>query len=159
YVTRTATYLGAKDFQPLAPDLNIELGYLYCSTAIRSEPGDDGGHDDPRTTSGRPGSRAPHLWLDHGGKRISTLDLFGRSYVLLAGAEGGAWRKAAVAAAQPLRLALDCHCVGAPSLRDPEGRFPEAYGLAPSGAALVRPDGFIAWRARAIEEAPDRALV
>jgi hypothetical protein len=24
----------------------------------------------------------------------------------------------------------------------------EAYGLTPSGAALVRPDGFIAWRAR-----------
>jgi len=158
YVTRTATYLGAKDFQPLAPDLNIELGYLYRSPALRLEPGDGAGHDDPRKTLGRPGSRAPHLWLEQGGKKISSLDLFGRSFVLLAGAEGGAWCNVAPAAAQPLRLALDCHCVGAPSLRDPEGRFPEAYGLSPSGAALVRPDGFIAWRAQAMDQAPNRAL-
>ena len=34
YVTRTATYLGATDFQPLAPDFNIEIGYVYHSPAI-----------------------------------------------------------------------------------------------------------------------------
>src|SRR5215470_5042726 len=33
YVTRTAPYLGAKDFEPVANDFNIELGYLYCSPA------------------------------------------------------------------------------------------------------------------------------
>ena len=34
YVTRTAPYLGAKDFEPPANDFNIELGYLYRSPAI-----------------------------------------------------------------------------------------------------------------------------
>ena len=29
YVTRTATYLGATDYQPIIPDLEIELGYIY----------------------------------------------------------------------------------------------------------------------------------
>src|SRR5262245_36859686 len=37
YVTRSATYLGAKDYQPLANDFDIELGYLYRSPAIVPE--------------------------------------------------------------------------------------------------------------------------
>ncbi|HEX6766510.1 MAG TPA: FAD-dependent monooxygenase, partial [Polyangiaceae bacterium] len=37
YVTRSATYLGAKDFEPLANDFDIELGYLYRSPAILAE--------------------------------------------------------------------------------------------------------------------------
>ena len=80
YVTRTATYLGAKDFQPPASDFNIELGYLYHSPAIVSDDTDHKGHDDPHKTLARPGSRAPHLWLERDGKRISRLDLIGRSY-------------------------------------------------------------------------------
>ena len=48
YVTRTATYLGATDFQPVAPDFNIEIGYLYNSPAIVAEPGEAKVHGDPR---------------------------------------------------------------------------------------------------------------
>jgi putative polyketide hydroxylase len=29
---------------------------------------------------------------------------------------------------------------------DPDGVFPEAYGIDPAGAVLVRPDGFVCWR-------------
>jgi hypothetical protein len=102
--------------------------------------------------------RAPHLWLEHEGRRISSLDLFGRSFVLLAGGEGGAWDEAARAAAKPLGVALDCHCIGTHAFNDPEGRFTAAYGISPSGAALVRPDGFVAWRAATLDEAPSRVL-
>ena len=43
YVTRTAPYLGAKDFQPPANDFNIELGYLYRSPGDRlGRPGRQG---------------------------------------------------------------------------------------------------------------------
>ena len=35
---------------------------------------------------------------------------------------------------------------GADGWRDPENRFSAAYGVAPGGAVLVRPDGIIAWR-------------
>jgi 2-polyprenyl-6-methoxyphenol hydroxylase-like FAD-dependent oxidoreductase len=156
YVTRTATYLGAKDYQPLAHDFDVELGYLYRSGAIRSEDGDDSGHDDPRRTCGRPGSRAPHVWIERDGVRQSTLDLVGRSYVLLAGpAAGPAWRAATQnAAARFKNLDVDVHCVGSPELGDPEGRFCAAYGVAPDGACLVRPDGFVAWRAKAADGDP-----
>ena len=77
YVTRSATYLGAKDYEPQVNDFNIELGYLYHSPAIIAEDDDTAIHADPRETFGRPGSRAPHLWIQKDGKRVSTLDLFG----------------------------------------------------------------------------------
>jgi 2-polyprenyl-6-methoxyphenol hydroxylase-like FAD-dependent oxidoreductase len=161
YVTRTAPYLGAKDYEPQAHDFNIELGYLYRSSAIHSENGEDKVHDDPRQTFGRPGSRAPHLWLERDGKRLSTIDLTGGSFVVLAGPQGEAWCHAARAAASKLGLGLDAYCVGT-DVRDPGGGFADAYGLSASGAALVRPDGFIAWRAKAgtddAQDAITRAL-
>jgi hypothetical protein len=172
YVTRTATYLGAKDFQPPANDFNIELGYLYRSPAVAAENGDDTGndgvHEDPRLTFGRPGSRAPHVWLCRGGNRVSTIDLFGSSFVLLTTFEGAPWCAAARAAARRFKkLELEAYCVGTALLRDPDLRFAEAYGLAGAGAVLVRPDGFVAWRARdlasdaenVIEHAITRALM
>src|SRR5262245_52550890 len=101
YVTRTAPYLTTDDLQPFVADLEIELGYVYRSPAIVADGdgGDERGHDDPRATRGRSGSRAPHLWLDHDGRRCSTLDLFGRSFVLLAGPDGAGWLEHAPAAA------------------------------------------------------------
>jgi 2-polyprenyl-6-methoxyphenol hydroxylase-like FAD-dependent oxidoreductase len=147
YVTRTATYLGATDYEPLVNDFNIELGYIYRSPAVLSEAAEGPGHDDPRKTLGVPGSRAPHVWVERGGKRLSTLDLFNRNFVLLTGPDGVAWRDAARAAASRFsELELDVFVVGL-DLADPEGRFCAAYGLSSGGASLVRPDGFVAWRA------------
>jgi len=80
---------------------------------------------------------------------------------LLAGPEGGAWVAAApTAAGRRAGIALDAHRVGAQGdgLGDPEGRFCAAYGLSASGATLVRPDGFVAWRARSLTDDPTRAL-
>ena len=159
YVTRTATYLGATDYEPLAHDFNVELGYIYHSPAISPDNGDGKGHDDPRLTLGRPGARAPHLFLERDGKRISTLDLFGRNFVLLAAPEGATWCEAGrIEAARLSGLQLDVHRVGSADLADPENRFCGAYGLPPTGACLVRPDGFVGWRAKASEPDPSANL-
>jgi glutathione S-transferase len=167
YVTRTAPYLGAKDFQPPANDFNIELGYLYRSPAIVPDGSEEKEHDDPRHTFGRPGSRAPHLWLERGGAgwtaqsagRVSTLDLFGRAFVLLAGPDGAAWCSAAPQAAKAFPgLELQAHHIGGPALRDPDGRFAAAYGITPAGAVLVRPDGFVVWRAKQKESGAADAI-
>ena len=158
YVTRTATYLGAKDFQPLASDFNIELGYLYQSPAIVSDDNDGKGHDDPHKTLARPGSRAPHLWLERDGKKISSLDLIGTHFVLLAASQGQAWCEGARAAAPAFKgLELDTCCVGS-DVKDPDGRFAQAYGLEPSGAVLVRPDGFVGWRATQLAGSPRQVI-
>jgi 2-polyprenyl-6-methoxyphenol hydroxylase-like FAD-dependent oxidoreductase len=137
YVTREAQYLLTPDLPPLENDLNVEMGYLYQSCAIQSETGSTGrAHENPRESRGRPGSRAPHVWIEHAGSRISTLDLFGKNFVLLAARDGHPWLRAAAVASRELNLPLDayCHDIG------------DAYGIGATGAALVRPDGFVAWR-------------
>jgi putative polyketide hydroxylase len=82
-------------------------------------------------------------FLDRSGTTISTLDLFGGNFALLSGPAGDAWQ----AVAGRLGVALDCHAVGTADLADPEKRFTEAYGISPSGAVVVRLDGFVGWRA------------
>ena len=138
YVARTAPWLeSSQQPEALVDDLDIELGYLYNSPI--------GIHADPRTTLGAPGSRAPHVWLTRAGKRLSTIDLTGH-FLLLAGAEGRSWVDAARAASERFGgLPLEAYCIGM-DFDDAEGRFPQAYGISSSGASLVRPDGFVAWR-------------
>jgi 2-polyprenyl-6-methoxyphenol hydroxylase-like FAD-dependent oxidoreductase len=173
YDSRTAPYLTATDLQPFVADLEIELGYIYRSPAIVAEDGDGGqsgdgdggqsGHGDPRRTRAVPGSRAPHLWLERDGRRRSTLDLFGRGFVLLAAPDGAAWcdaAPAAVAAAAVSGIRLRAYCVGRDELAVPDEpfTFTEAYDVSRTGAVLVRPDGFVAWRARAASSHPAEIL-
>jgi len=92
-----------------------------------------------------PGSRAPHLWINRLGERLSTTDLPG-NFVLLTGPEGGKWIGAAMEVVASFSgLPLDAYRMGV-DLEESEGRFPKAYGISVTGASLVRPDGFVAWR-------------
>jgi len=138
YVARTAPWLAEKQAtDALAHDFDIEIGYLY---------GRDSVHADPRTTRGLPGSRIPHYWLEKDGKAVSTIDLTGQ-WLLLAGPEGTQWSGAARGAAHSFAdLPLDAWQVGA-DLADPTGQFATSVGISAAGAILVRPDGFVAWRA------------
>jgi 2-polyprenyl-6-methoxyphenol hydroxylase-like FAD-dependent oxidoreductase len=141
YVTRVAPYLGTDGMQALVDDFSMEIGYRYNSAAVALEPDDDRAlHQHPRESKGRPGSRAPHIFVERDGQRISTLDLFGRAFTLLVAPGGEAWRDAAVAAAEELGLPLKSHVIAEPD-------FPDAYGIAGAGAVLVRPDGVVGWRA------------
>ncbi len=156
YVTRVAPYLGTDGIQPVLDDLYLELGYRYASAAILTEPGDDATPVHPRDGGGRPGTRAPHAWVERDGKPISTLDLFGRNFTLLVAADGNggagdAWREQARIARARLGVTVDVCLEGA----DVTGEFAAAYGIAGGGAALVRPDGYIAWRSAAATTAND----
>lgn len=99
---------------------------------------------------GRPGTRAPHVWVETGGKRISTTDLFGKGFVLLAGSDGGAWVVAAGGVLESLKgVELKAECVGPHGDVVGKGReWENAAGISSTGALLVRPDGFVAWRER-----------
>ena len=149
YVARTAPWLQAtQKTEPIAHDFDIEIGYLY---------GQDRVHADPRLTHGQPGSRLPHFWLDRDGARLSSIDLTGR-WLVLAGPAGEQWLGVARAAAAARRgLPLDAWCIGS-ELGDLEGRFAASVGISPSGAVLVRPDGFVAWRADSLTTDPAAAL-
>jgi 2-polyprenyl-6-methoxyphenol hydroxylase-like FAD-dependent oxidoreductase len=153
YVTRTAPYLGTEGLPPIAPDLNVELGYRYDSPAVCLD-GPAVPHDDPRTARGRPGARAPHVWLSRGGDRISTLDLLGRRFVVLGGPESSSWCGAVDAVRRQRGLAMDVHRIGLDGLADPDGTLLDTYGISPRDIVLVRPDGFVGWRSKTAVGSP-----
>jgi aklavinone 12-hydroxylase len=126
----------------------VAMGYRYCSSALSLEVDDDGAPaEDPFRPSGRPGSRAAHMALACGARRLSTIDLFGRGFVLLAGPRGAGWVEAGHVLARDGRLPLAVHHLGH-GLADLDARWTEAYGVGSDGAVLIRPDGIIAWRAK-----------
>jgi 2-polyprenyl-6-methoxyphenol hydroxylase-like FAD-dependent oxidoreductase len=148
YVLRVVPERGQEGMQPIVPDLNLEIGYGYRSSAVVSEPGNAAPlHGDPLRSRGTPGTRAPHVLLERDGKPISSFDLFAKNFCMLAAAVGNAWCEAARVAAAELRLPLDAHQIERSALRDPRQCFADAYGVSSTGAVLVRPDGFVAWRA------------
>ena len=111
------------------------------------------------TPTARPGSRAPHLWLERRDERISALDLYDTSLVLLIGPNGSKWQAAGERAAEKLGAPLRCYSIGPEGdLHDELGVWPGLYGVGPDGAILVRPDGHVAWRAASVESRPRHEL-
>jgi len=144
---------GGADSAPLVDYAAVAFGYRYRSSAVLGAPEDAAPPLPPEELAGQPGTRAPHLPLTLDGREISTLDLYGQRFVLLAGANGAAWVSAAQRVARRLDVPLDAYRFGV-ELAGDEG----AHGIAPDGALLVRPDGFVAWHAPAAEENPERSL-
>jgi putative polyketide hydroxylase len=142
---------------------SLLVGYQYRSAAVVS---DQPAPDDSDAVSlvdelrGQPGSRVPHAWVQHGGKRVSTLDLVGQDFTLLTDDDGGApWIEAAESASAVLGIPITVHRIGpAGDTRDPDRAWLQAAGLAPGGALLVRPDDFVGWRAAALPQSPEDDL-
>ena len=82
----------------------------------------------------RPGHIAPHAWLDQG---RSTLDLFGRGFVLLRLGDDPPDARALAGAARAVRMPLNI--VDIPN--------PDIAALYRNRLVLVRPDGMVCWRA------------
>ncbi|HEX5014821.1 MAG TPA: FAD-dependent monooxygenase [Candidatus Limnocylindrales bacterium] len=115
--------------------LTEDLGWVLGSQEVAFPP------------DGRPGTRAPHAWLEIAGQRLSTLDLFGRGLTLVANGAADAWRRAAWA------------CIQYPvTVRSISGEAAAAFGLVDGGAALVRPDGVVAWRTESLPADPAAQL-
>jgi putative polyketide hydroxylase len=129
------------------------VGYRYCSTAIVAE-GDSAVTSpgeitllDREELTGQPGTRVPHVWLEHESQRISTLDLLDGGFVLLTGNRGTMWIDAVSQVAAATGVKLAAYRVGANAdLIDINRNWAARMGIAPDGAILIRPDGFVAWR-------------
>lgn len=143
--------------------LPTAMGYCYPRGAVVG--GDPGRPIIPEAMRlmGDTGTRAPHMWLLRAGERISSLDLYERSFVLLSGA-GTPWREAAERAVRELpAVRLDAYGIGsgpdADLLQEKGADWAEVHGMDPDGAVLVRPDGFVAWRSEGAVADPGAALV
>lgn len=120
--------------------LGIQLGYRYNDSPIcvadgSLEPPDDHMLYFPST---RPGGRAPHAQLSDG---RSTLDLFGRGFVLLV-CDDSADGKTFIREAERLGIPASQH-------RLTESDVRKAYEMP---LVLVRPDGHVCWRGTSIPE-------
>jgi len=120
--------------------LPVHLGFRYEDSPIICPDGTSPPNDPPMvyTQTARPGSRAPHVWLS---EDRSTLDLFGRGFVLLRfdpGVETALLETSAQQCRVPLRVIDLDHG--------------EARRLYARRLVLVRPDGFVAWRGDALPQ-------
>ena len=113
--------------------------------------------EDPREPPGRPGFRAPHVPVTVDGVEQSTLDLFGRNFVVLAGSDGESWCAGGRAAGVSFGVPVQAYRTGA-DVTDAAGGIETSYGIGAAGAVLVRPDGFVAWRASAPHTDPEGEL-
>ncbi|KAJ5787368.1 2-4-dichlorophenol 6-monooxygenase, partial [Penicillium paradoxum] len=98
-----------------------------------------------------PGSRLPHVWLNSATPEepISTIDLAGHgSFTIFTGIGGDAWRKAAASISEKLKITVQTHSIGfRQDWEDVYFEWESVRGVEDSGAVLVRPDRFVAWRA------------
>jgi 2-polyprenyl-6-methoxyphenol hydroxylase-like FAD-dependent oxidoreductase len=115
--------------------LGIQLGYRYENSPICISDGTPAPPDETATytQTARPGHRAPHVWLAPG---QSTLDLFGRGFVLMRLGTAPIDAAPLVAAAAERQVPL--------TVRDI--RDEQAAALYERRLVLVRPDGHVAWR-------------
>lgn len=140
------------------------VGYRYRSPAVIPEHAEEFPNEaiallDREELTGVPGTRVPHVWLERDSRRISTLDLLDGSFVLLAGSKGGPWCEAARRAGATSGVGMSVYRVGPQGdLLDPGRNWIRKAGVAEDGAMLLRPDGFVAWRARKLAQRPERLL-
>lgn len=121
----------------------LQVGYRYDDSPICIPDGTPAPPDDyaAYTPTARPGARAPHAWLLDG---RSTLDLFGRGFVLLQFPDAAAADVAALmTAAQARGMPFAVEAIDEPTIA--------ALYAAP--LVLVRPDGHVAWRGRSVADA------
>ncbi|MEU5595274.1 FAD-dependent monooxygenase [Streptomyces sp. NPDC020298] len=146
--------------------LNVALGYRYPQGAVVDADPTTPVVPEALNLTGEPGSRAPHMWVRRDGERVSTLDLYERDLVLLsdAGERGGTggWHEAATRLAEEMAIPLTSYRVGtgpgAELAPEDDVHWAERHGTTPGGAVLVRPDGFVAWRAPGPAEEPAQTL-
>ena len=142
----------------------VEMGQRYRSGAVVSD-----GSPEPEYTRDRelyyhpttwPGARLPHVWLDRGGETVSTLDITGRGrFTLLTGVAGSSWILAAAQASAELGLDLRAHQIGPGcEITDTFGDWAMQSEVSDSGCVLVRPDGYVGWRAQMLSSEPAAEL-
>jgi putative polyketide hydroxylase len=126
-----------------------QFGYQYQSDAMVPDGTEivESSVAEYRPTA-RPGARLPHSWVQSDGEMISTIDVYDGGFILLTGPDNGGWVTAAEQVGAELAVPVALFGLGT-DLMPVDERIDDLlrrYGLEPSGAVLVRPDGFVGFR-------------
>jgi 2-polyprenyl-6-methoxyphenol hydroxylase-like FAD-dependent oxidoreductase len=151
---RAREQLGASLVQTFRREFNnipASLGYRYEGSPVCVPDGTDTPAltFDEYVPTARPGHRAPHVWTAPG---VSTLDLFGPNFTLLAVGHDKSAGDALVIAARERNMPLTVAAVTEPDIVD---AMRSAYERR---LVLVRPDGHVAWRGDHVPANPGRIL-
>lgn len=144
--------------------IGVELGQRYESGALVS----DGTPFPPYTRdpdlyyhpTTHPGASLPHVWLERGKHKISTIDLAGQGgFSVITGIGGQDWIAAAQELSTELGLPIKAYSVGLrQEYDDVLGEWTRQREIEDHGCLLVRPDRFIAWRSRSRVANPKQVL-
>jgi putative polyketide hydroxylase len=141
---------------------SLLIGYQYHSAAVvtgQPAPADPDAVSLVDELRGQPGTRVPHAWVQHDGRRVSTLDLLDGGFTLLTTDDSTPWVEAAATASGALGVPIAVHQIGRRGdALDGDGAWAQATGLPSGGALLVRPDDFVGWRADRFPADPEREL-
>tara|TARA_R110002110_G_scaffold415821_3_gene656947 strand:- start:34023 stop:35753 length:1731 start_codon:yes stop_codon:yes gene_type:complete len=168
YVTRSDPDLGMEGVKKQIPDVHVEFNrYRSDAVVFENDYEDDGKQDiDPRKSFALPGTRAPHVELFINNKPGSTIDLYGQNFVLLTSSYGEDWEKVVNKLETELDIEIDFKVISPPGSKAEYVELPihrekisspfslpfsEAYGISPTGAVLVRPDGYVAWKEKSLD--------
>jgi 2-polyprenyl-6-methoxyphenol hydroxylase-like FAD-dependent oxidoreductase len=146
YALRVDPSLPRDDLMPPLDDAAIELGAIYRSSAVHSDAAPAQQLDDPHARTWTVGARVPHVPLAGDGNQVSTLDVGGRGFALLADHGHDLWRRAAAEAEESLGVAVAVQPLGRDFLPEPAEPAAVTAEAGWTGAALIRPDGVIAWK-------------
>jgi 2-polyprenyl-6-methoxyphenol hydroxylase-like FAD-dependent oxidoreductase len=127
--------------------IGIHLGYRYEGSPLIIPDGTPEPPDEVMdyAPTARPGHRAPHAWLQDG---RSTLDLFGRGFVLLRLGTNPPDAATLIAAAQAINLPLQTVDIADSAIA----------ALYEKRLVLVRPDGHVCWRGDSPPPDPSRLI-
>jgi 2-polyprenyl-6-methoxyphenol hydroxylase-like FAD-dependent oxidoreductase len=146
YALRVDPSLPRDDLMPPLDDAAIELGAIYRSSAVHPEHAPEQQLDDPHARTWTVGARVPHAPLTDNASQSSTLDAADRRFALLADHGHDVWRRAARDVEESLGVAVAVKPIDPGSLPEPAEPPAENAGPGWTGAALIRPDGVIAWK-------------
>jgi hypothetical protein len=94
------------------------------------------------------------------GERISTVDVYDGGFVLLTGPDNAGWVTAAQQVRAELAVPVTVFGLGTDLLPVDEliDDLLQRYGMEPSGAVLIRPDGFVGFRSISSADDEQKAL-
>ncbi|WP_300680897.1 FAD-dependent monooxygenase [Nocardioides sp.] len=144
----------------------VELGQFYESSAVVSDgtrPVRPAGREDADlyyVASTSPGAHLPHAWVGNNVDRFALMDLAPyRQWTLFTGVAGEAWADAAASVAAELGVPLETVVIGpGHEITDLYYDWAKQREVAESGAVLVRPDKYVAWRSDTLASDPVAAL-
>ncbi|MEM7138149.1 MAG: FAD-dependent monooxygenase [Myxococcota bacterium] len=151
------------DQTPHFDRIGLDLGYIYDGGAVFPEADETETRPQAVTEykpTTRPGARFPHVPLNGVSHGRSSHDLFSYArYTLLVGSDGERWKQALASLEPAIQTEVEMVSLDeAGADQEAVERLREVSEIESTGAILVRPDGHVAWRQRALASDPAEAL-